>query len=109
MKIVHGAAPAALVGLARPDAIFIGGGATGAGVVEAAWDALEAGGPVNPRFSLSLRGRQFAEACELGLYKEGVLNGPGALEAPAIGGDVLSQFAFADADWGEGVEDFAGV
>lgn len=44
LRIVQGAAPATLAGLPRPDAIFIGGGATNAGVVESAWDALAPGG-----------------------------------------------------------------
>ena len=38
--VVHGAAPAALAGLPSPDAIFIGGGATAAGVLDACWNAL---------------------------------------------------------------------
>jgi len=44
LKIVHGAAPAALAGLPAPDAVFVGGGSTGAGVIDAAWSALGAGG-----------------------------------------------------------------
>lgn len=36
LEVVHGRAPAALAGLPRPDAIFIGGGATREGVVQAA-------------------------------------------------------------------------
>jgi precorrin-6Y C5,15-methyltransferase (decarboxylating) len=44
LKIVHGAAPAVLEGLPAPDAVFIGGGATGAGVIDAAWVALSPGG-----------------------------------------------------------------
>jgi precorrin-6Y C5,15-methyltransferase (decarboxylating) len=44
LKIVQGAAPAALEGLPAPDAVFIGGGATGAGVIDAAWTALGTGG-----------------------------------------------------------------
>ena len=44
LKIVLGAAPAALEGLSMPDAVFIGGGSTGAGVVDAAWAALPSGG-----------------------------------------------------------------
>lgn len=44
LKIVHGAAPAALTDLPAPDAVFIGGGSTGAGVIDAAWAALRAGG-----------------------------------------------------------------
>ncbi|NKE60048.1 precorrin-6y C5,15-methyltransferase (decarboxylating) subunit CbiE [Lentzea sp. PSKA42] len=42
---VHiGRAPDALEGLEKPDAIFIGGGLTVPGVVQACWDALAAGG-----------------------------------------------------------------
>jgi precorrin-6B C5,15-methyltransferase / cobalt-precorrin-6B C5,C15-methyltransferase len=44
LEIVQGAAPEALAGLARPDAIFIGGGMMDAGVFEAAWSALKPGG-----------------------------------------------------------------
>lgn len=39
-----GEAPAALAGLPAPDAVFIGGGAGEAGVIEAAWAALRPGG-----------------------------------------------------------------
>jgi precorrin-6Y C5,15-methyltransferase (decarboxylating) len=44
LEIVQGAAPEALAGLARPDAIFIGGGMMDGGVFEAAWSALKPGG-----------------------------------------------------------------
>jgi precorrin-6Y C5,15-methyltransferase (decarboxylating) len=44
LKIVEGAAPAALADLPKPDAVFIGGGATRAGVIDAAWTALLSGG-----------------------------------------------------------------
>jgi len=44
LVVVPGAAPDALSGLPRPDAVFIGGGVTTAGVVAACWDALAAGG-----------------------------------------------------------------
>ncbi|MBI2256618.1 MAG: precorrin-6y C5,15-methyltransferase (decarboxylating) subunit CbiE [Proteobacteria bacterium] len=44
LELVAGAAPAALEGLARPDAIFIGGGVTEPGVIEASWAALKPGG-----------------------------------------------------------------
>jgi len=44
LRIVEGAAPAALVGLPTPDAIFIGGGGTDAGVLDAAFAALPEGG-----------------------------------------------------------------
>jgi len=44
LEILRGAAPAALQGLARPDAIFIGGG--GRDTLEAAWAALPSGGRI---------------------------------------------------------------
>ena len=43
-KLVKGHAPEALANLPTPDAIFIGGGATDAGVVDIAWTALRSGG-----------------------------------------------------------------
>jgi precorrin-6B C5,15-methyltransferase / cobalt-precorrin-6B C5,C15-methyltransferase len=39
LQVVHGRAPDALEGLPRPDAIFIGGGLTTEGVLEACWTA----------------------------------------------------------------------
>jgi precorrin-6B C5,15-methyltransferase / cobalt-precorrin-6B C5,C15-methyltransferase len=44
LAVVAGAAPEALAGLPRPDAVFIGGGVTVEGVVTACWDGLNAGG-----------------------------------------------------------------
>jgi precorrin-6B C5,15-methyltransferase / cobalt-precorrin-6B C5,C15-methyltransferase len=44
LEIVEGSAPAVLVGLASPDAIFIGGGASDSGLLEAATRALHSGG-----------------------------------------------------------------
>jgi precorrin-6B C5,15-methyltransferase / cobalt-precorrin-6B C5,C15-methyltransferase len=44
LQIVHGHAPEALAGLARPDAVFIGGGMMDDGVFDAAWSALKPGG-----------------------------------------------------------------
>jgi precorrin-6Y C5,15-methyltransferase (decarboxylating) len=44
LRIVLGAAPEALTRLPTPDAIFIGGGSTGDGVIDAAWAALQSGG-----------------------------------------------------------------
>ena len=44
LEIVQGEAPAALAGLARPDAVFVGGGMIDDGVFEAAWSALKPGG-----------------------------------------------------------------
>ncbi len=44
LAIVEGAAPEARAGLPAPDAIFVGGGATGAGVLDACAAALKPGG-----------------------------------------------------------------
>lgn len=44
LRVVEGRAPGALAGLPVPDAVFIGGGVTRDGVVEAALAALPAGG-----------------------------------------------------------------
>ena len=44
LQLIRGKAPQALAGLERPDAIFIGGGVTREGVLEACWTALKPGG-----------------------------------------------------------------
>jgi len=44
LEVIRGVAPGALAGLARPDAVFVGGGLTGDGVLEACWEALPPGG-----------------------------------------------------------------
>ncbi|MET9609945.1 precorrin-6y C5,15-methyltransferase (decarboxylating) subunit CbiE [Streptomyces sp. NPDC006512] len=44
LRVVTGAAPAALAGLPAPDAVFIGGGLTAPGLLDAAWTALAPGG-----------------------------------------------------------------
>jgi precorrin-6Y C5,15-methyltransferase (decarboxylating) len=44
LTIIEGEAPAALAGLPRPNAVFIGGGATDTGVIDHAWNALLPGG-----------------------------------------------------------------
>jgi precorrin-6Y C5,15-methyltransferase (decarboxylating) len=44
LQVVRGRAPEALAGLPRPDAVFVGGGATATGVLDACWAALGPGG-----------------------------------------------------------------
>jgi precorrin-6B C5,15-methyltransferase / cobalt-precorrin-6B C5,C15-methyltransferase len=44
LQVVTGSAPGALAGLPDPDAVFAGGGITGAGVLEACWQRLRPGG-----------------------------------------------------------------
>jgi precorrin-6B C5,15-methyltransferase / cobalt-precorrin-6B C5,C15-methyltransferase len=44
LEVVTGAAPAALAGLPAPDAVFVGGGLTAGGLLEACWERLRPGG-----------------------------------------------------------------
>ncbi len=44
LEIISGTAPEVLQHLAKPDAIFIGGGVTTAGMVESCWQSLKSGG-----------------------------------------------------------------
>jgi precorrin-6Y C5,15-methyltransferase (decarboxylating) len=44
IDVVCGAAPVALAGLARPDAVFLGGGMTADGVLDRCWEVLPPGG-----------------------------------------------------------------
>jgi precorrin-6Y C5,15-methyltransferase (decarboxylating) len=44
LRLVHGRAPAALDGLPTPDVVFVGGGITVPGVLDACWTALRPGG-----------------------------------------------------------------
>ncbi|MBV8766704.1 MAG: precorrin-6y C5,15-methyltransferase (decarboxylating) subunit CbiE [Hyphomicrobiales bacterium] len=44
LVVIEGRAPEALAGLPRPDAVFVGGGASRDGVLDAAWEALPRGG-----------------------------------------------------------------
>jgi len=44
LQLIAGKAPDALQGLPAPDAIFIGGGVTAHGVLDACWRALKQGG-----------------------------------------------------------------
>jgi precorrin-6Y C5,15-methyltransferase (decarboxylating) len=44
LELVEGEAPAALDGLPRPDAVFIGGGLAMPGLIERCWEALPFGG-----------------------------------------------------------------
>ena len=67
LHIVHGRAPAALAGLDTPDAIFIGGGGSDAGVLEAAIAALRPGGRlVANAVTLEMEALLLARHAELG-------------------------------------------
>lgn len=57
LQVVIGTAPEALAGLEPPDAVFIGGGVTDSGIVEAAWQALGPGGRIAAN-AVTLEGEQ---------------------------------------------------
>jgi precorrin-6Y C5,15-methyltransferase (decarboxylating) len=57
LRVVIGAAPEVLAGLEPPDAVFIGGGATDSGIVQAAWQALGTGGRIAAN-AVTLEGEQ---------------------------------------------------
>jgi precorrin-6B C5,15-methyltransferase / cobalt-precorrin-6B C5,C15-methyltransferase len=70
LSIVEGTAPDALAGLPRPDAVFVGGGASRAGVLDTAWEALPCGGrlvvnAVTLKTQAELIGRHEAQGGEL--------------------------------------------
>ncbi len=44
LRVVEGRAPAILAGLPRPDAVFVGGGGTVPGLLDAVWEVLPSGG-----------------------------------------------------------------
>jgi len=46
LSVVRGEAPTALAGLPRPDAVFVGGGVSVPGVLDACWEALRPGGRI---------------------------------------------------------------
>jgi precorrin-6Y C5,15-methyltransferase (decarboxylating) len=67
LDVVEGAAPAALAGLETPNAIFIGGGGTDPGVLDAAIAALPAGGRlVANAVTLEMEALLLARHVELG-------------------------------------------
>ena len=64
LTVVEGAAPAALAGLPPPDAIFIGGGGSETGVMDAAIEALPPGGRlVANAVTLEMEALLLAQAC----------------------------------------------
>jgi len=57
LRVIRGRAPEALDGLPRPDAVFIGGGLTSAGVIDRCWEALAPGGRIVAN-AVTLQGEQ---------------------------------------------------
>ncbi|WP_354700360.1 Precorrin-6Y C(5,15)-methyltransferase [decarboxylating] [Paraconexibacter sp. AEG42_29] len=63
LDIVEGRAPAALAGLAAPDVIFVGGGLSTPGLLDACWNALKPGGRIVANV-VTLEGEQAAFAAQ---------------------------------------------
>ncbi len=57
LRVVRGRAPEALDGLPRPDAVFLGGGLTAAGLLDRCWEALAPGGRIVAN-AVTLQGEQ---------------------------------------------------
>jgi len=66
MRVVTGAAPGALAGLPAPDVVFVGGGITAAGLLDACWAALTAGGRIVAN-AVTLEGEQAVVAARRAL------------------------------------------
>lgn len=83
VSIVEGPAPAALAGLAPPDAVFIGGGISRSGVLAACRDALRSGGRLVAN-AVTLEG----EAALLAVFSEmgGSLRRLSVAKASPVGG-----------------------
>jgi precorrin-6Y C5,15-methyltransferase (decarboxylating) len=62
LEVVHGAAPAALPAT-RPNVIFIGGGISAPGLLDACWDALPAGGRLVAN-TVTLEGQQTVQEAQ---------------------------------------------
>lgn len=69
LRLVAGSAPAALAGLEVPDAVFIGGGLSGAEVVEECWRALKPGGRLVAN-AVTLQGEAILTGLHAGLGGE---------------------------------------
>jgi precorrin-6Y C5,15-methyltransferase (decarboxylating) len=83
LAVVEGAAPAALAGLPRPDAIFLGGGGTDPDVLDTAVAALPAGGRlVANAVTLEMQQLLLATAARLG----GALTTMAVARAEPLGG-----------------------
>ncbi|MEA2270390.1 MAG: precorrin-6B C5,15-methyltransferase / cobalt-precorrin-6B C5,C15-methyltransferase [Solirubrobacteraceae bacterium] len=61
LEVRAGAAPGALHGLDRPDAVFVGGGVSVAGLLDRCWDALAPGGRIVAN-AVTLEGEQALHA-----------------------------------------------
>jgi precorrin-6B C5,15-methyltransferase / cobalt-precorrin-6B C5,C15-methyltransferase len=83
LSVVPGEAPDVLPGLQAPDAIFIGGGLTTPGVVDACWAALKSGGRVVANV-VTLEGE--AVLASLAASRGGTLTRIGVARAEPVGG-----------------------
>ena len=85
LEIVTGDAPGALSGLAAPDAVFVGGGISREGVLDAAWNALKPGGRLVAH-AVSVEGE--ARLIEAARIFNGRLTRIGVERAEPLGGHI---------------------
>lgn len=83
LRVIEGAAPGALAGLPRPGAIFLGGGGTDPGALDAAVAALSPGGRIVANaVTLEMQGLLIATAARIG----GTLTSIAISRAAPVGG-----------------------
>jgi precorrin-6Y C5,15-methyltransferase (decarboxylating) len=96
LQVIEGRAPEALTGLARPDAVFIGGGGSAPGVLEAAIAALKPGGRlVVNAVTLGTEAELIARHATLG----GTLTRIAVSRADSVGGKTAWRAALPVTQW----------
>ena len=96
LEVVEGHAPEALAGLATPDAVFVGGGASEPGVLDAAIAALKPGGRlVANAVTLETEAELIARHASLG----GTLTRIAVSRADAVGGKTAWRAAMPVTQW----------
>jgi precorrin-6Y C5,15-methyltransferase (decarboxylating) len=96
LSVVAGAAPQALNGLPTPDAVFIGGGVTVRGVVDACWERLRPGGRLVVN-AVTLEGQ--AVLAEWRQRAGGTLTRIGVERAAALGSRTIWRPALPVVQW----------
>jgi len=96
LTLVAGSAPQALAGLPAPDAVFIGGGVTVPGVVDACWAALGPGGRLVAN-AVTVEGQAVLTGC--GRRLGGTLTRIGVEHAAALGSFTAWRPALAVVQW----------
>jgi precorrin-6Y C5,15-methyltransferase (decarboxylating) len=105
LRVVVGRAPAAFADLPPPQAIFLGGGVTAAGMIDACWAALEVGGRLVAH-AVTLEGEQTL-ACQAG-RRGGDLMRLGVHRAQPLGGFTTWRPALPLTQWAVSKQELVG-